>query len=341
MANGDPGFKGEVDLHIYEDEACRVPDRRFDVEVDALQERANVQGAIPLLTADEERRLGKAVLAAREASERLRHADRLSVEERERLQESVRAGSEAKQRLVEGSMPMVVGLARRYSWSGLPFADLVQEGVVGLLEAADRLDPDRGRFIAYASWWVRHAIADFVRRSTGTLRLPTRKRAHLRRLAEARIAQPEASWEQLASAEGIDADEASALITLLGDPVSLDAPRGDAETSLAEMIADRKAEEALERVLISADAQRLLRTAERTLTSRELDVIRARYGLGGLTPRTLQDVGDELGVTAQRVAQIESNALAKLREALRQRPAAAGVARSKRSVDVNGASPPR
>ena len=125
----------------------------------------------------------------------------------------------------------------------------------------------------------------------------------------------------LAKQADVDVDEAQNLVPLLGSPVSLDAPlRPDAEASLAELLADREAEEEMEEVLVAAEADRLLRVAERELSPRERRIIEARYGLGGGDPKTLREVGDELGLTPQRVAQLEGRALEKLRTALGVRP---------------------
>jgi RNA polymerase sigma factor (sigma-70 family) len=121
----------------------------------------------------------------------------------------------------------------------------------------------------------------------------------------------------LAERAGVDANEAEDLLPLLGPPLSLDAEAiPGADVTLAEVLADREAEEAMEGVLVSADTERLLKVAERMLTPRERLILEARHGLGGLEPQTLREVGEELGLTPQRVAQIEERALQKLREAL-------------------------
>lgn len=216
------------------------------------------------------------------------------------------------------NLRLVSAIAERYLWSGVPFEDLFQEGVLGLLRAADHFDWRRGtRFSAYAAWWVRHAISRGVRDATTTVRLPDRQWKKLRALGRARLRRPEASLRELASDAGVDEQEAERLVGLLGAPVSLDAVAGPGgEPVLADLIADRRAEEELEEVLVAADIEHLLVAVDRALSPRERYVLEARYGLGGRDPRTLRDVGDELGVSAQRIAQIEAGALDKLRVAL-------------------------
>ncbi|HXF57624.1 MAG TPA: RNA polymerase sigma factor RpoD/SigA [Actinomycetota bacterium] len=269
------------------------------------------------LSPEEERELGRQVAEGKEAARRLADPS-LPEEERSRLEEAVRRAVRAKARLVDHNLGLVVRLARRYRWSGLPFLDLFQEGVLALLRAAERFDWRRGApFSAYAAWWVRHALSRAVREARATVRLPDDLRTSLARLGEARAAAPTASWEELAERAGVDPEEAEHLTPLLGTPVPLQATVGEEGTvTLADLLADREAEERMEEVLVEADVGRLLREAERVLTPRERHVLERRYGLGGGEPRTLREVGDELGVSAQRVAQIESAALEKLRRAL-------------------------
>jgi RNA polymerase primary sigma factor len=268
---------------------------------------------------EEEVLLARRVAEAREARRRLQDAA-LPEDERRRLEEVVQAGREAKARLIAHNLRLVVAMARRYRWAGVPFLDLFQEGVLGLLRAAERFDWTRGTpFSAYAAWWVRHAMSRAVRQARASVRLPDRAWRDLRRLGQARLAHPGEPPGDIARRAGVDPEEAEALLPLLGSPVSLDTPVGeDAEAALSDLLADREAEEALEEVLVQADVERLLRAADRLLTPRERFVLEARYGLGGGDPRTLREVGEELRVTPQRVAQIEEGALRKLRQAVGQ-----------------------
>jgi RNA polymerase primary sigma factor len=270
------------------------------------------------LPIEDELRLAELVSEGKRALKALSDPD-LPLDERQRFEEVARQGQDALTTLVANNLPLVVGMTRRYRWSGISASDLFQEGVLGLLRAAERFDWTRGTpFGAYASWWVRHAMSRAVREATTSVRLSQDSRSMLRRLAKARNDDPSASFRRLAERAGVDAAEAEHLAPLLGSPLSLEGPVvPDSTTPLGDLVADRDAEEAMEEVLVGAEVERLLRIAERELTPRERHVLEARYGLGGRDPRTLREVGEELGLTAQRVAQIEERALEKLRAALR------------------------
>ncbi len=275
-------------------------------------------GERPPLARDEELSLARLVAEGREAQRALAERADLGPDERAELEQAARRGAEAKAKLVAHNLRLVIALARRYRWSYVPLSDLFQEGVLGLLRAAERFDWRRGTpFSAYAAWWVRHAIARAVRDATVSVHLPERQWRALGKLGRARLQRPDAGLEEVARQAGLEPDEAERLLPLLGTPVSLEAPVGaDGEVALGEILADRRAEEVLEDVLVEAEVERLLQVADRVLTDRERWVLEARYGLGGRDPRTLREVGRELGVSAQRIAQIEERAIAKLREAL-------------------------
>jgi RNA polymerase primary sigma factor len=272
--------------------------------------------AHPPIDPDRERALARTVRDGLEAAARLRDDPPTDAEERAGLEGRARAGRDARDELVTAHLPLVVGIAKRYRWSSVPLLELVQEGSLALLRAAERFDWTRGTpFGAYAMWWVRHAMSRAVREATGSVRLPAEQSEKLRTLARARATQPGASATSLGRSAGIDAEEAVALVPLLGSPIPIDAGLDD-RGSLAELLADRDAEEELEEVLVSADVARILRVADRVLTDRERLVIGARYGLAAREPKTLREVAEGLGVSVQRVAQIERAALDRLRAAL-------------------------
>lgn len=281
---------------------------------DRLLSEVAAQEPLPL---EEELRLARVVSEGKDAAERLAE-NALEPDERRRLEEAAALGRDALTELVSHNLPLVARMTRRYRWSGVPFLDLFQEGVLGLLKAAERFDWTRGvPFGAYASWWVRHAMSRAVRDATTSVRLPDEVRSSLTRLAGARGADRSASWQELADRTDVKPEEAENLLPLLGPPLSLDAPVDpEADISLADVLADREAEEEMEEVLVAAEIHRLQRVADRELTPRERHILEARYGLGGRDPQTLREVGEELGLTPQRVAQIETRALQKLRMAL-------------------------
>jgi RNA polymerase primary sigma factor len=270
------------------------------------------------LSLEEELRLARLVTEGRRAAERLADPGLPEGGERRGLEETAAEGRGALSVLLAHNLPLVVQMTHRYRWSGVPILDLFQEGVLGLLRAAERFDWTRGTpFGAYASWWVRHAMSKAVRDATTSVRLSDDARSSLRRLARERDADRSVSWRVLAERAGVDADDAETLLPLLGPPLSLDAGAiPGADVTLEDVLADREAEEEMEGVLVSAEVDRLWKVADRTLEPRERHVLEARYGLGGLEPRTLREVGEELGLTPQRVAQIEERTLQRLRDAL-------------------------
>jgi RNA polymerase sigma factor (sigma-70 family) len=290
---------------------------RIDEEERRLVARmlAEVRERQPL-DSERERELARRIQVGLDARARLEGDSILADDERARLEEAALVGREAKHELVTAHLPLVAGMARRYRWSPLSFLDLIQEGSLGLLRAAERFDWRRGTpFGAYAAWWVRHAMSKAVRESTGSVRLPDRQRARLRSLAEARAAHPGASADELGEAASVDENAAAELVPLLGSPVPIEAAL-DGGRALEELLADRDAEEELEEVLVSADAARVRAVAGRVLGDREREVLEARYGLGGREPQTLREVAERLGVSVQRVSQIERGALDRLRDAL-------------------------
>jgi RNA polymerase sigma factor (sigma-70 family) len=226
----------------------------------------------------------------------------------------------AREQLIERLLPLVAGQARRLRTEGLDPADLVQEGVVGLLRALARFDPDRGApFVAYASWWVRNAMqelrSDFVR----PLRLPPRA---LRQLAELKAEhhriyveeRRDASARELAELTEIEPGQVDALLRADAGGRSLDEPvRGtEAELgTLGDLLDDPLSAEAYEEVVDTITGEQL-RALMARLSERERDVLDARFGFGRPGER-LAEIGDRLGVSAERVRQIEARALAKLR----------------------------
>jgi RNA polymerase sigma factor (sigma-70 family) len=266
---------------------------------------------------EEEARLARQISEGKDARNRLTEPG-IPTTERQQLEQAARQGRDALAQLVEHNLGLVVRMTRRYRWSGIPVIDLFQEGVLGLLRAAERFDWTRGTpFGAYASWWVRHSMSRAVGDTMPGVRLPESLRSSLRRLAAARAADPAAPWDALVERSGVDAEEAESLAPLLNPPLSLEGSAvRDSDGSLADVLADRDAEEAMEEVLVGAEVDRLLRIADRELTARERQILEARYGLGGSEPRTLREVGEELGLSPQRVAQLEQGALGKLRAAL-------------------------
>jgi len=236
-----------------------------------------------------------------------------------------RGDSKAKHRLVESNMRLVVSIAKAYRSSGIPFEDLIQEGAVGLMTAADRFDPTRGyRFSTYATQWIRQAIGRAVDNKAKSIRLPAHVSESLRKIDKARSEMrremgEDPSTEQLAHRTGISARKVSTLLSTTQEPISLDMPVGDEEnTSLGSLLYDKTSPDPQEE-LIDAEMRHEIDSILSTLDEREQLIMRKRFGFDGEDTYVLQQIGEELNISRERVRQIEAQALRKLRSAARKR----------------------
>lgn len=281
-------------------------------------------GHIPLLTPEEEVTLSRLWQGAREAEKKLRLIT--DAEARAALEQQVREGQEARDQLIKANSRLVVSMARRYMGRGVPLADLIQEGNLGLMKAVDRYDPERGfRFSTYAIWWIRQAVARAISDQGRTIRLPAHLVENLGKIEKAsrRLTQElgrEPSQKELAEEMGIAGDRVSDILQLAGEPISLEAPVGSEETSLlGEFIEDS---EAPRPPAIASDSLlgEQVEEALASLSEREARVLRLRFGLEGGRPHTLEQVGEVLGLTRERIRQIQTQALRRLRHPQRSKP---------------------
>jgi RNA polymerase primary sigma factor len=243
--------------------------------------------------------------------------------ERELVAAAAAGDAAASARLVEAFQPAIAGVAHRYrSFPAVSRAELMQEGVVGLLRALRRYDPRLGRpFWAYASWWVRQAMQQHVAEMTGPVVLSDRAHRMLARVREARrqFLQDhgrDPSMAELCEATELTRDQVESLIAIEQTPRALEEPVGDKEDgadTLEAFVADPVAEDDYERVLEQMEIEDV-RDLTEALSEREREILRAHYGLGRRA-QTLSEIGDHLGVSAERVRQIEEAALEKLRVA--------------------------
>lgn len=235
----------------------------------------------------------------------------------------------ARAELVRANLRLVVATARRYAQRGLPLLDLIQEGNLGLMQGIERFDHRRGfKISTYVIWWIRQAMARAVLEKARTIRVPYRIHRDLaemtratRRLAHALGREP--TFDELAGALAQPADEVRELLRVPFEPMSLDAPAGVAgEATLADFVHDSASRSGLDEAMADSVAVET-RQALATLTPREEKILRLRFGIGQAGPRTLKEIGSTIGLTRERIRQIEEKALGKLRRpGIRRRLAA-------------------
>ena len=244
----------------------------------------------------------------------------LSTEEEQTLARAARAGdADARRRLSEANLRLVVSVAKRYAGRGLPFLDLIQEGNLGLMKAAEKFEPDRDfKFSTYATWWIRQSITRAIADQGRTIRIPVHLVEHINRVRKTagellRKNGREPTAEEIAVRLEMEPDRVRELLQLAQEPVSLETPVGEEEDAhLEDFIQDEEAgipvDEAGRQLL-----RRELMSVLKSLTPREERVITLRFGLDDGRPRTLEELGKEFNVTRERIRQIEAKALRKLR----------------------------
>lgn len=279
-------------------------------------------GRYPLLSEEEEIELAAQYQQGRAAGERLARADELEEQERRDLEDAAARGDQARRRMIRCNLRLVISTAKQYSGSGLPFDDLIQEGNVGLIEAVERFDPTRGtRFSTYAVWWIKQAIYRAITNEGRTVRLPAHVADRLRnmrrasRVLESRLGR-EPTIAELAEQMGVQAHMVRRLQRWQRRVLSLNMPVGDeGESELADFVEDQQAP-ALEELLHDQQLrERLRELVSARLSPREQRILRLRFGLDGDEPQTLEELAEDMGVTRERIRQIERRALRRLRHA--------------------------
>lgn len=254
----------------------------------------------------------------------------LSREEELALAQRIQAGDqEAKARLIEANLRLVVQIARRYLNRGLPLPDLIEEGNLGLMRAAEKFEPERGtRFSTYATWWIRHAVVRALANLARMIRLPVHVEALLGRYAKELTRLTQAlkrppTTEEIAAALHTSVDQVRELEEIRQPPVSLDSPVGADDTALHDVVADASADP---RVSLGAllHARTDLTSVLDDLAANERTVLRRRFGLDGAPAETLEAIGQHMSLSRERVRQIEASGLRKLRALLTARGIDAG-----------------
>ena len=250
----------------------------------------------------------------------------LSAEEEISLATRIEAGDdEARRQLVEANLRLVVSIAKRYVGRGMLFLDLIQEGNLGLMKAVEKFDYRKGfKFSTYATWWIRQAITRAIADQARTIRIPVHMVETINKLSRVQrnlLQQKgrEPSPQEIAEAMEIPVERVIEIMKVAQEPVSLETPIGEEDDShLGDFITDEDAEspeESASFVLLREHLDGILNT----LTDREEKVLRLRFGLDDGRPRTLEEVGQEFGVTRERIRQIEAKALRKLRHPSRSK----------------------
>jgi RNA polymerase primary sigma factor len=307
-SSAESGGSAEDPVHTYLKEIGRVPllNAELEVEIARTIEEGTVAAA----------RLAAHEMALRGEGEPQDLLDEASVRKTRR---QMQRGLRAKEDLIEANLRLVVSIAKRYRNRGLAFLDLIQEGNLGLMRAVDKFDHTKGfKFSTYATWWIRQAITRAIADQARTIRIPVHMVETINKVvwAQRQLLQElgrEPTIEEVALRVELPIERVREILRINQDTVSLEQPVGDEDDfNLSDLIEDRGAvvpDDAATRSLLDA----AVREALGHLSEREQDVVRLRFGLDDGKIRTLEEVGKEFGVTRERVRQIESKTLAKLR----------------------------
>jgi RNA polymerase primary sigma factor len=307
-----------------EEEKPIAAEGEVGISTDLVRAYLKEIGKVPLLTAEQEVELAQRIEAGLFAAEKIRQADqgeapKLSAALRRDLDWLVGDGQRAKRHLLEANLRLVVSIAKRYLGRGMLFLDLIQEGNLGLIRAVEKFDYTKGyKFSTYATWWIRQAITRAMADQARTIRIPVHMVEQINKLTRVQREMlqelgREPTPEELAKELDMTPEKVIEIQGYAREPVSLETTIGDdQDSSLGDFIEDADAPVAAE-VVSYGLMQEQLGEVLRTLTDREAAVVKMRFGLVDGQPRTLDEIGREFGLTRERIRQIESKTLSKLR----------------------------
>ncbi|MFV3115351.1 RNA polymerase sigma factor [Gordonia amicalis] len=325
-AKTEPAAKsGDFVWDEEESEALRQARKDAELTASADSVRAYLKqiGKVALLNAEEEVELAKRIEAGLFATERLRRmmdsGEKISTAQKRDLNWISRDGNRAKNHLLEANLRLVVSLAKRYTGRGMAFLDLIQEGNLGLIRAVEKFDYTKGyKFSTYATWWIRQAITRAMADQARTIRIPVHMVEVINKLGriQRELLQDlgrEPTPEELAKEMDITPEKVLEIQQYAREPISLDQTIGDeGDSQLGDFIEDSEAVVAVDAVSFTL-LQDQLQSVLETLSEREAGVVRLRFGLTDGQPRTLDEIGQVYGVTRERIRQIESKTMSKLR----------------------------
>lgn len=291
----------------------------FDPD-DLVRQYLNEIGRYPLLTKADERELAQRIEAGTAARSRIESEERLSPGQKRELRRTIRDGEEAHRQFVNCNLRLVVSMAKKYQQSGVPLLDIIQEGNLGLIKAVDKFDWRKGfKFSTYATWWIRQSIDRGIANTGHTIRLPVHageaaKRAWKTYSALETQYGRAPTISEMANHLELPEDKISEILRFPHELLSFDQQaRSDSEAKIGEFVADPKAHEEIEQNLHNRELRDTVPELFELLDGRERLVIALRFGLDGEGERKLETIGEALGLTRERVRQIEARALAKMR----------------------------
>jgi RNA polymerase primary sigma factor len=314
----------ESEVEVGDDDELEAPEQRAVVagwtpSADPVRTYLKEIGRVPLLTAEQEVDLAKRIEAGLFAGEKLGSGQAISSQLRRELELVECDGRAAKRGLIEANLRLVVSIAKRYTGRGMLFLDLIQEGNLGLIRAVEKFDYTRGyKFSTYAIWWIRQAITRSMADQGRTIRVPAHMIDAINKLVRTQrtfvqLNGREATPIELAAELDLTVDRVREIQAIAQEPISFQSPIGEDSATLGDLIEDVDAVAPAEAATYTMMLQQLADVLA-TLGEREQQVLTMRYGLTDGFSHTLEEVGQRFGVTRERIRQIETKTLAKLRQ---------------------------